>query len=369
VHGRLRPGVGNAELVRATFPPCSVTGAPKIQAMRAIAELEAVGREVYTGALGYASPVGGLELSVAIRTFEAREERLWLDVGGAIVADSVAQRELEECLAKARPLVAASGAEIAPLPAALEAPPSVRQAPAPVQQAPGLPHRGSGHALPMPPAALCAERHRPDPALGVLETILVKAGQPCHLDEHLERLAGSLEALYGASLQPDLRERLVAGAAQAGDGALRVIAARTGQAEVTARPLPDRALPVRLSPFTLPGGLGAHKWADRRLLEALAGPAQTPLLLDADGSVLEAAWGNVWIRVGDSLLTPPADGRILPGVTRSAMLRGEGVGQLQAREEQIALADLVDADAVLVSSSLAATVPATLDRTGESPDG
>ena len=70
-----RPDAGDGALLRATFPPGSVTGAPKVQAMHVIAELEATGREVYTGAIGFASPLAGLELNVAIRTFEARDGR------------------------------------------------------------------------------------------------------------------------------------------------------------------------------------------------------------------------------------------------------------------------------------------------------
>ena len=102
----------DAALLRATFPPGSVTGAPKVQAMHVISQLEATGREVYTGAIGFASPHAGLELSVAIRTFEARAGRLWLGAGGGIVADSDPDAELEECLVKARPLIAAIGATL-----------------------------------------------------------------------------------------------------------------------------------------------------------------------------------------------------------------------------------------------------------------
>jgi para-aminobenzoate synthetase/4-amino-4-deoxychorismate lyase len=114
VRGRLRPGVGNRELLYATFPPGSVTGAPKVQAMRVIAELEPTGREVYTGAVGFASPVAGLELNVAIRTFEQLGDRLWLGAGGGIVAGSDAEQEFEEALLKASPLVAAIGSRIDP---------------------------------------------------------------------------------------------------------------------------------------------------------------------------------------------------------------------------------------------------------------
>jgi para-aminobenzoate synthetase/4-amino-4-deoxychorismate lyase len=112
VRGRLRPGVGNEQLLRATFPPGSVTGAPKIQAMRVISQLEQTGREVYTGGIGFASPVAGLELSVAIRTFEQLGGRLWLGAGGGIVADSDPEHEFEEALIKAGPLVAAIGSRI-----------------------------------------------------------------------------------------------------------------------------------------------------------------------------------------------------------------------------------------------------------------
>ena len=88
VEGTVRGGVGDGELVRASFPPGSVTGAPKVQSMRLISELEGTGRELYTGALGFASPAAGLELSVAIRTFELGGGAIWLGAGGGIVADS-----------------------------------------------------------------------------------------------------------------------------------------------------------------------------------------------------------------------------------------------------------------------------------------
>jgi para-aminobenzoate synthetase/4-amino-4-deoxychorismate lyase len=113
VTGELRAGISDGELLRATFPPGSVTGAPKVRAMELIATLEATGREVYTGAIGIASPVAGLELNVAIRTFELSSGRIWLGVGGGIVAESSPARELEECFVKARPLLAAIGASLA----------------------------------------------------------------------------------------------------------------------------------------------------------------------------------------------------------------------------------------------------------------
>jgi len=89
VTARLRPDATDADLLRATFPPGSVTGAPKLRALVAIAELEPVGRGTYTGAIGFASPTWGAQFSVAIRTFEVAAERIELGVGGGITADSV----------------------------------------------------------------------------------------------------------------------------------------------------------------------------------------------------------------------------------------------------------------------------------------
>ena len=104
VTGVLRPSVSDAELLDATFPPGSVTGAPKIRALDLIAELEPCGRGVYTGAIGLVSPVAGLELNVAIRTFEISAGRIELGVGGGITADSDPEAEWQECLHKAAPL-------------------------------------------------------------------------------------------------------------------------------------------------------------------------------------------------------------------------------------------------------------------------
>ena len=107
VEGVLRPDVADSQLLRATFPPGSCTGAPKVRAMQLINELEPTGREAYTGAIGFASPLAGLQMNVAIRTFEFAGERVWLGAGGGIVADSHPGDEFNECLVKARPLVAA----------------------------------------------------------------------------------------------------------------------------------------------------------------------------------------------------------------------------------------------------------------------
>lgn len=109
VEGRLAPGKSLGEILAATFPGGSVTGAPKIAALDLIAALEPVGRGASMGALGVLEPNGDFELALTIRTFAIVEGRVHLWVGGGIVWDSDPEAEIEESWVKARPLLAAVG--------------------------------------------------------------------------------------------------------------------------------------------------------------------------------------------------------------------------------------------------------------------
>ncbi len=109
VEGRLRPDASLADLLRATFPGGSVTGAPKIRAMEIIEELEPVRRSVYTGAIGAFSFCGDADLSVAIRTALWARGRAFYSAGGGIVADSDPEAEYQETLDKARAFIEAMG--------------------------------------------------------------------------------------------------------------------------------------------------------------------------------------------------------------------------------------------------------------------
>lgn len=104
VRGRLAPEKHLADLLRATFPGGSITGAPKIRAMEVIDELEPVRRGFYTGSIGYFGWNGNLDLNIAIRTFLVREGIVSFGVGGGIVADSDPEAEYEETLHKAHAL-------------------------------------------------------------------------------------------------------------------------------------------------------------------------------------------------------------------------------------------------------------------------
>jgi para-aminobenzoate synthetase/4-amino-4-deoxychorismate lyase len=321
VSGELRDDATDADLLRATFPPGSVTGAPKVQAMKVIGELEGTRREAYTGAIGYVSPVAGLELNVAIRTFEIAGGRIWLGVGGGIVADSTPEAELREALDKAAGPLAALGS--------------------------GIEWRVKPHSAAQPSTRRVGRAlehgERPDPRAGLLETILVRDGEAQHLDAHLARLAASAAELYDLELPAELARSVAASAH--GTGRLRVVLEPSGEHRVDLAPLGDPPEQRTLTPFVLPGGLGRHKWADRTLVQALAAaaPRTTPLLIDADGAVLEATWANVFLAEDGELITPPADGRILPGIHRA---------QIQAREETITLERLQQADEVFLTSAL-----------------
>lgn len=105
VRGRLREGIAPSAVVRAVFPGGTITGCPKVRCMEIIAALEGVPRGAYTGALGYLGCDGDMDLNILIRTLVRSGNRIILRAGAGIVADSVAQRELEETRAKARGLL------------------------------------------------------------------------------------------------------------------------------------------------------------------------------------------------------------------------------------------------------------------------
>lgn len=115
VEGQMRPGYDALDLLRASFPPGSCIGAPKIRAMAVIDELEKSRRGPYTGAIGWLGADGSLGLSVAIRTLVFREGEVSYGVGGGIVYDSDADQEWEEALLKGKALAQALGAASMPL--------------------------------------------------------------------------------------------------------------------------------------------------------------------------------------------------------------------------------------------------------------
>ena len=339
VTGELREAVSDAELLRAAFPPGSVTGAPKVRAMELVAVLEGTEREVYTGAIGIASPLAGLELSVAIRTFELADGKAWLGVGGGVVADSDPGRELEECFHKARPLLGAIGAELAP----------------------NRDHRGRLISGGTKTVELTRAR------AGVFETVLVIDGRPIGLEAHLGRLAASVACLYGLQLSPCLGTEVTA---RAGGGSgcqrlrVRVYPSQGGSlaSEISVLEAPEAFTGspgpcLGLVPTVLIDGLGPHKWHDRQMLTARRdelGVAKRDqlLLIDSDGAVLETESANVFAVFGRVVRTPPLDGRILAGTTREVLIRVANLVGLQVSEEPFTLHEIAAAEEVFVTSSI-----------------
>jgi anthranilate synthase component 1 len=135
VAGTLRPDVTPFDVLRATFPAGTVSGAPKVRAMQIISELEGYRRGTYAGVVGYYVPGLGLDTCIAIRTVRLQSGRAYLQAGGGIVVDSDPAAEHQECLNK-----------LAALEAAIDASEG-HSAPAPAQPAPPQP---DGPARPTP---------------------------------------------------------------------------------------------------------------------------------------------------------------------------------------------------------------------------
>jgi para-aminobenzoate synthetase/4-amino-4-deoxychorismate lyase len=196
----------------------------------------------------------------------------------------------------------------------------------------------------------------------VFETLLVADGVPVAVEEHLARLAAAVGDLYALEL-PGALEALVRHTAleQGGPCRLRVLVDPDGQVGLQVAPLPadDGGAGQHLVAVVVPGGLGERKWRDRRLIDALEESVAPvlPLLVDLDGQVLETTRANVLALVGDVLVTPPLDGRILPGVTRAFALAGARSAGISIEERPLALSELLNAQGVLVTGALRGVQP------------
>jgi len=108
VEGRIAPGLDAVDVLRASFPAGTVTGAPKVRAMQIIDELEPVKRGVYSGAVGYLGFNGDMDVAIAIRTAVIKDRRLHVQAAAGIVADSDPQSEWQETQHKARAILRAA---------------------------------------------------------------------------------------------------------------------------------------------------------------------------------------------------------------------------------------------------------------------
>jgi para-aminobenzoate synthetase/4-amino-4-deoxychorismate lyase len=212
---------------------------------------------------------------------------------------------------------------------------------------------------------------RADPTEGVFETLLIAAGEPIELPSHLARLGASTEQLYGAALPEALADEALERSRGLTLGRLRILVAPdSGRLRHTLAieevdpgdhfPAWERGAELRS--VGCEGGLGRHKWADRRRLPSLP-EAALPLLVDRD-EVLEASRANVFALVDGTLVTPPADGRILPGIARAGVIVAAAELGVAVAERPLPREELADAAEVFLTGSVRGVEPArSLDGT------
>ena len=316
VTGRLRLGVGYADLFRALFPSGSVTGAPKLRAMQHIARLEPAPRGVYCGAIGYAAPGGEAVFNVAIRTLELAGSEGRMGVGSGIVWDSDPDAEYEECWLKGQFLRAAAE-----------------------------------------PFAL-------------IETMRCEQGRIPLLELHLERLRRSA-AHFGFALDEKRVRAQLAQVQQALDPAkvwrLRLTLEVSGQTQLTTAELaPDPDRPWRLcvarERLDPSDPLRYHKTTRRAHYEAAYLQAQAAgydevLFLNTRDEVCEGSRTNLFVQLDGRLYTPPVSCGLLPGVYRQHVLRTRS----DVEERVLTLADLRRAEALYVCNAVRGWRPAVLE--------
>ncbi|WP_206186075.1 aminodeoxychorismate synthase component I [Sphingosinicella sp. BN140058] len=291
VVGELEEGIGPVDLLRATFPCGSVTGAPKIRAMEVIAALEEAPRAIYTGSIGRVAPDGEAAFNVAIRTLTLRagESVARMGLGSGIVADSRPADEWQECLAKGE-----------------------------------FVETGRRFDL--------IETMRFDPEEGL-----------AHLELHLTRIKRSADALGFAFDRHGVRNELQAATFTLRVGRkVRLRLSRSGAIAIEVRPLPaDAEQPVDVALVALPVDPDdfrlRHKTSDRAFYDdaRLAAGCFETLFVDPDGFVTEGSFTNVFVRRDGRLATPPRTRGLMPGILRETLLE-----QGEAVERELRAADL-----------------------------
>ena len=210
----------------------------------------------------------------------------------------------------------------------------------------------------------------PDPSRGLFETLLIVGGRPVEQVAHFGRLASSARELFGAELPAELPAEAIRASAGIELGRLRidVVPDGSGGLRHTIKAVaidrdaffPDWEHGEALRSVPAEGWSGAHKWSDRRWLEDAEAELgdEVPLLVDAEGNALEAGRANVFAVEDGALVTPPADGRILPGTARAATLGIAADLGIEAIERELPLAALRAADEVFLTSSVRGLRPA-----------
>jgi para-aminobenzoate synthetase / 4-amino-4-deoxychorismate lyase len=219
----------------------------------------------------------------------------------------------------------------------------------------------------------------PDPARGLFETLLIADGKAVRAAAHLDRLRASARAVFGQDLPAELPAAIDDAAAPLDLGRMRIDLLPEGEGapptlrfKIVAAPIdpaiffPARADGAEIRTVRHPDWAGAHKWADRDWLEAREAELGevVPLILGTDDEVLEAGRANLFVVADGTLLTPPADGRILPGTARASTLELAADLGIPTSERPLHLTDLRQADDLFLTSSLRGIRPVrSLDGT------
>ena len=386
VTGRLAPGRDAFDLLAASFPGGSITGAPKIRAMELLEELEPVRRGPYTGALGWIGPDGAMATSILIRTFVADGTRLTLHVGGGITWRSDPAAEWDETVAKARgPLSAIGGREVGSERPASDATAratsgstagSAADGAAPVRVRPRLPARRRrlrDAPRPRRPPDRARRARRAPPALGGRPGDPARpttSGRPGRGDR---RAARRRRASAARTATPASGSRSPA-ASFLGRGLLPPDEHPAPTIVVQAWPVPPTpaahleqglhlvASRVRRDPENPLSALKTTSRADYvyARVEARTAGADDALFLTIDGFLSEATSANLFLVRGAALATPSLGCAILPGTTRDWILRWAGGGRAFGRTRPGSRPrDLAEADEAFLSSSVAGILPVT----------
>jgi para-aminobenzoate synthetase/4-amino-4-deoxychorismate lyase len=290
---------GLAEIFAALFPCASITGAPKANTMRIIAEQETGPRRIYTGSIGRIGPGRRARFNVAIRTVlvdKARREAEY-GVGGGVVWDSTPRGEYDECLLKAKILGAAQ------------------------------------------------------PAFSLLETLLWTPGEgfAC-LGEHLRRLRQSAEYFGFPHCEEAAADELAALAAGllAAPHRVRLLAARNGKITCAAEAIRagEFSDPIKLElaagPIDAADVFLYHKTTHRAVYAAAQAGCREGddvLLYNQQGDVTETALGNIVVRCGKDLWTPPVSCGLLAGTYRARLLAEGKIGERVVPLEMLSQCD------------------------------
>jgi para-aminobenzoate synthetase/4-amino-4-deoxychorismate lyase len=347
VQGLLQPGTSLSQIMRAVYPGASITGAPKHHTMEIIAEVETEPRGVYTGTVALFSPGGDFTGNIGIRTITHRDGRCTFGVGSGIVWDATAPAEYEETLAKGAFAVA---------------PPDGEWRPRAGVAASGAADAGAPDAAPN--GTLDGAPEADD--LHLFETILLEAGgRYRYLDEHLDRMAASAEAL-GFRFDTEATRAALASLVESAPGpfVVRVDLDRAGTMALYPRQAPAAAAaPVSLlvSPFRVDPDdpLLTHKTSrrgfyDREHKRAVAEGCCDALFVNRLDRVTEGGITNIFARFGDIWVTPPLTDGLLPGIWRAAF-----AAEKSAVERSLTLDELLQADEIVAGNSVREAVIVT----------